>query len=108
MRTTFELFGKERQSRRYWTLRPQIRVFVFGSVYINSTPERYLKFASDIDALRKLPSYLALQKFSDPPEISDLTGFTMDEEDFKELKNCRRAIARCNCRPKRWKSFSTP
>src|SRR5215469_13165420 len=33
------------------------QVFVFGSVYINSTPERYLKFASDVDALRKLPSY---------------------------------------------------
>src|SRR6516165_6597242 len=32
------------------------QVFVFGSVYIRSTPERYLKFASDIGALRKLPS----------------------------------------------------
>ena len=64
------------------------QVFVFGSVYINSTPERYLKFASDIDALRKLPSYIVLQKFSDPPQLSDLTGFTMDEEDFKQLKNC--------------------
>ena len=61
------------------------QVFVFGSVYINSTPERYLKFASDIDALRKLPSYIVLQKFSDPPQLSDLTGFTMDEEDFKQL-----------------------
>jgi len=29
------------------------QVFVFGSVYINSTPELYLKFASDIDAMRK-------------------------------------------------------
>ena len=38
------------------------QVFVFGSVYINSTPERYLKFASDIDALRKLPSYIATSK----------------------------------------------
>ncbi|HST08944.1 MAG TPA: hypothetical protein VLL05_01100 [Terriglobales bacterium] len=65
------------------------QVFVFGSVYINSTPERYLKFASDIDALRKLPSYLALRKFSDPPQLSDLTGFTMDEADFKQLKNCK-------------------
>src|SRR6516225_499140 len=65
------------------------QVFVFGSVYINSTPERYLKFASDIDALRKLPSYLALRKFSDPPQLSDLTGFTLDEEDFKQLKNCK-------------------
>ena len=65
------------------------QVFVFGSVYINSTPERYLKFASDIDALRKLPSFLALRKFSDPPQLSDLTGFTLDEEDFKQLKDCK-------------------
>ncbi|HET6929733.1 MAG TPA: hypothetical protein VFI45_05385, partial [Candidatus Acidoferrum sp.] len=65
------------------------QVFVFGSVYINSTPERYLKFAADIDALRKLPSYIAVQKFSDPPQLSDLTGFTMDEQDFKQLKNCK-------------------
>jgi hypothetical protein len=65
------------------------QVFVFGSVYINSTPERYLELASDIDALRKLPSYIALRKFSDPPQLSDLTEFTMDEEDFKQLKNCK-------------------
>src|ERR1700688_3599104 len=55
------------------------QVFVFGSVYINSTPERYLKLASDIDALRKLPSYLAIRKFSDPPQLADLEGFTLDE-----------------------------
>jgi hypothetical protein len=59
------------------------QVFVFGSVYINSTPQRYLEFASDIDALRKLPRYIAIRKFSDPPQLSDLTEFTMDEQDFK-------------------------
>jgi hypothetical protein len=65
------------------------QVFVFGSVYIHSTPERYLKFASDLDALRKLPSYVALRKFSDPPQLSDLTDLTLDEEDFKQLRNCK-------------------
>ena len=64
-------------------------VFVFGSVYINSTPESYLKFASDIDQLRKLPGYLAIRKFSDPPQLSDLEGFTLDNDDIKELKNCK-------------------
>jgi len=64
-------------------------VFVFGSVYISSTPERYLRLASDIDALRKLPSYLAIRTFSDPPELSDLEGFTLEAEDVKELKNCK-------------------
>jgi hypothetical protein len=63
-------------------------VYVFGSVYVNSTPARYLKFASDIDALRKVPNYLAIQKFSDPPKLSDLEGFTLEEEDIKELKKC--------------------
>jgi hypothetical protein len=64
-------------------------VFVFGSVYVESTPERYLKMALDVDALRKLPTYLAIRKFSDPPRLSDLEGFTLEEEDIKELKNCK-------------------
>src|SRR5271154_6061385 len=64
-------------------------VFVFGSVYVKSTPEKYLKFASDIDELRKLPSYLAIRKFSDPPQLSDLEGFTLEEDDIKQLKNCK-------------------
>ncbi len=63
-------------------------VFVFGSVYVQSTPEKYLKLASDIDTLRKLPSYLAIRKFSDPPQLSDLDGFTLDADDIRQLKNC--------------------
>ncbi len=64
-------------------------VFVFGSVYIEATPESYLKLASDVDALRKLPSFLAIRKFSDPPKLSDLEGFSVEQEDVKELKNCK-------------------
>jgi hypothetical protein len=63
-------------------------VFVFGSVYVQSTPEKYLKLASDIDTLRTLPSYLAIRKFSDPPQLSDLDGFTLEAGDIKQLKNC--------------------
>lgn len=64
-------------------------VFVFGAVYVQSTPEKYLKLASDIDALRKLPSYLAIEKFSDPPEPFDLDGFTLETEDIRRLKKLR-------------------
>jgi len=66
-------------------------VFVFGAVYINSTPERYFTLAADIDELRKLPSFIALQKFSIPPQISDLDEFVLDERDLKELQQCKRA-----------------
>ena len=63
-------------------------VFVFGSVYVESTPERYLALASDVDALRRLPSYLAIQKFNDPPQLADLAGFTLEDEDIKDLQQC--------------------
>ena len=64
-------------------------VFIFGAVYINSAPERYLQMASNIDALRKLPNYLALRKFSDPPQLAELDGFALDDEDIKELEHCK-------------------
>jgi hypothetical protein len=64
-------------------------VFVFGSVYVEASPESYLKLASDVDAVRKLPGYLAIQGFSDPPQLSDLEGFTLEKQDIDELKNCK-------------------
>ena len=64
-------------------------VFVFGAVYVQSAPERYLNFAADVEALRRLPTYLAIRKFNDPPRLSDFDGFTFEEEDIKELRNCK-------------------
>jgi hypothetical protein len=63
-------------------------VFVFGAVHVESTPERYLRFASDVDSLRKLPNYLAIRRFNDPPQLSDREGFTLEPDDIKDLKNC--------------------
>lgn len=64
-------------------------VFVFGAVRIEASPESYVKFATDLDALRKLPSYLAVRSYSNPPQITDLDGFTIDADDVNELKNCK-------------------
>src|SRR5579872_1137586 len=64
-------------------------VLVFGSVYIEAKPESYLKLASDLDSLRKLPSYLSIQSFSNPPQQSDLDAFVLDDRDIRELKNCK-------------------
>ena len=64
-------------------------VFLFGVVYVNATPESYVKAAYDFDRLRRLPNYLALEKFSSPPQLSDLKGFELDSQDIKDLKDCR-------------------
>jgi hypothetical protein len=69
--------------------RTPAEVFLVGAVYIHAAPESYLKFARDFDRLRKLPNYLALGVFSDPPRASDLDGFGFDSDDIKALKNCK-------------------
>jgi len=69
--------------------REPAEVFLFGAIYIHTAPEKYLQFARDFDRMRKLPNYLALGVFSDPPEPSDLKGFSFDKDDVQALKNCR-------------------
>jgi hypothetical protein len=39
--------------------------------------------------LGKRPSFLAIRKFSDPPQLSDLDGFTLEKDDVKQLKDCK-------------------
>jgi hypothetical protein len=64
-------------------------IFVFGAVFVKAAPESYLKLAYDFDHLRKIPGYEAIEKFSNPPQISDLKGYSYDSEDIKALKNCK-------------------
>jgi hypothetical protein len=64
-------------------------VFLFGAVYVHAAPEKYMQFAHDYNRLRKLPSNLALGVFSNPPTLSDLKGFTFDNDDIKALKDCK-------------------
>jgi hypothetical protein len=69
--------------------RTPAEVFLFGAIYIHAAPESYLKFARDFDRLRKLPNYLALGVFSNPPQPSDLKGFSFENDDVKALQNCK-------------------
>lgn len=64
-------------------------VIVFGAVYVNASPENYLRAAQNLDSLRGLPNYLGIRQFSAPPKLSDLEGFVLEDDDIKELKSCR-------------------
>lgn len=69
--------------------RAPAEIFVFGAVYVNATPEAYVDFSRDFDRLRKLAGYLAIGKFSAPPRLADLEGFTFDSDDINALRKCR-------------------
>jgi hypothetical protein len=69
--------------------RTPAEVFLFGAVYIHAAPEKYIQFAHDFDRLRQLPNYLALGVVSTPSQLSDLSGFSFDDDDIKALKDCK-------------------
>ena len=69
--------------------RTPAEIFLFGAVFIHAAPERYLQFVRDVERLRKLPTYLALGVIIDPPQLSQLRGFSFDKDDIQALKNCR-------------------
>ena len=64
-------------------------IIVFGAVFVKARPESYFKLAYDFDRLRQVPGYLAIGKFSDPPQLSDLNGYSYDSEDIKAMKDCK-------------------
>jgi hypothetical protein len=74
--------------------RTAAEVLLFGAVYIHTTPETYFQFARNFDRLRKVPGFLALGVFTNPPQLSDLRGFVFDSDDIKALKSCQPG----NCR----------
>jgi len=63
-------------------------VFVFGAVLIKAQPAAFLRLATNLDKLKTLPGYLAIQQFSNPPALADLAGFDLDADDMKALKEC--------------------
>jgi hypothetical protein len=65
------------------------QVFVFGAVFIKAQPSAYVQLSGDLDRLKSLPNYLTIQRFSNPPELSNLNGFGIDADDVDDLKKCK-------------------
>jgi hypothetical protein len=63
-------------------------VFLFGAIYIHAAPESYLQLERDFDRRRELPSYWDLVLFSNPPRLSDLKNFALDNDEIQDLKKC--------------------
>jgi len=74
--------------------RTPAEVLLFGAIYIHAAPETYFQHARNLDRLRAVPGFWAVGIFTNPPQLSDLRGFTFDSQDIEDLKNCQPG----NCR----------
>ncbi len=64
-------------------------VVVFGAIYINASPENYLKLMQNLHSFRNSRYYLGLRQISTPPKLSDFEGFVLEDDDINELKSCK-------------------
>ena len=78
-------------------------IFVFGAVYIHAKPLAYLQLMSDIDRLKKLPGYLGVGEFSNPPQVADLDGFPWTQTTSRTSRNASPVAANCSCPNNPWK-----
>lgn len=64
-------------------------IFVFGAVFVRGKPEDFIAWVRDYRRFRKAQGFLAVGTFSDPPQVTDLKGFTFENDDVSALKECK-------------------
>jgi hypothetical protein len=68
---------------------PSREVAVFGAVWINAPPAKYVQAITDIEHFEKGPSFLITKRISDPPKLDDFAQFTLSPAEIADLKQCR-------------------
>jgi hypothetical protein len=63
-------------------------VYVFGAIYVDGSPDTYLKAARDVRRLSGTPGYLGIGELGEDTTASDLSALTFEADDVKALKNC--------------------
>ena len=64
-------------------------VAVFGAVWVNASPDDYVRAVTDIERLERGESFLVTKKISDPPKLEDFAALELPQEDFENLKTCK-------------------
>src|SRR5262249_14707321 len=64
-------------------------VYVFGAVYIDGSPDTYLRLARNVSRLAATQGYLGIGELPATPTTADLSAMTLDPDDLKALKSCR-------------------
>lgn len=64
-------------------------VAAFGAVRIDAPTETWITRFRDIAAFRRSPSVAEIGRFGDTPDVRDVAGLTLDDEDFAAARSCR-------------------
>jgi hypothetical protein len=62
---------------------------VAAAVRVDAPPERLIAWTRNVVALQRGKYVPLIARFSDPPQIEDLEGLTLDPGDVRDLETCR-------------------
>ena len=64
-------------------------VAIFAAVPVSIDGDRLVAWIREIEALKKSSYVLAIRRFSNPPQLEDLAGLTLDDDDLSKIMDCR-------------------
>jgi hypothetical protein len=68
---------------------PNSEVALFGAIWINATPQRYVQAVQDIENFERGNSFIKTKRISTLPRIEDFAELKLTEDDFDDLRNCK-------------------
>jgi hypothetical protein len=67
---------------------PATEIAVFGAVWVNAPPRRYVEQVKDIEQFERGSAFRITKRISDPPREDDFAALTISGQDFEDLKDC--------------------
>jgi hypothetical protein len=72
---------------------PSREVSVFGAIWINASPHRYVEAVKDIENFERGETFMITKRINAPPKVDDFADWQLPQEDLTDLKTCR--ISKC-------------
>jgi hypothetical protein len=68
-------------------------VSVFGAIWINAAPHRYVEAVKDIENFERSKTFMITKRISAAPKLNDFADWQLPKEDFTDLRTCR--VGKC-------------
>jgi hypothetical protein len=68
-------------------------VSVFGAIWINAAPHRYVEAVKDIENFERSETFMITKRISAAPKLNDFADWQLPKEDFTDLRTCR--VGKC-------------